>query len=59
MSHVPVGFNRPCGAFEPQLVHAVGQISILGPKSGFHLYNSGPDSPPQVLGDERTELTPS
>jgi hypothetical protein len=30
----------------------------LGPKSGFHLYNPGPDSPPQALGDERTELFP-
>jgi hypothetical protein len=22
------------------------------------VYNTGPDSPPQVLGDEKTELTP-
>jgi hypothetical protein len=29
--HVPVGFDGPCGAFEPQLVHAVGQISMATP----------------------------
>jgi hypothetical protein len=28
----------------------------LGPKPGFHLYNSGPDSPLQALGDERKEF---
>jgi hypothetical protein len=28
----------------------------LGPKSGFCLYNSGPDSPLQALGDEKTEF---
>jgi hypothetical protein len=33
-------------------------ILTLGPKSGFHLYNPGPDSPLQALGDERTELLP-
>jgi hypothetical protein len=35
---------------------------LLGPifrlKYGVHLYNPGPDSPPQALGDERTELFP-
>jgi hypothetical protein len=31
---------------------AVGQR----PKSGFHLYKSGPDSAPQALGDEKTEF---
>jgi hypothetical protein len=31
---------------------------IFRPKYGVHLYNSGPNSPPQTLGDERTELFP-
>jgi hypothetical protein len=36
----------------------LGRRDTLGPKSGFHLYNPGPNSPPQALGDERMELLP-